>query len=133
MTSRTALCLAACLAIGTVFIAADVDAQSLLEFDRWMQKIEKRSLSMQRSLKRKDAPAALADAAEIGDLYRRMEAYFVRRGDAAPAVKLSREGMDLVAEVSRSASDTDFDGALRSAITLARACRDCHADYKPLD
>jgi hypothetical protein len=123
---------AAILACASLLVS-EACAQSLLEFDRWMQKIETRSLSMQRNLKRNDGDAATADAREIQALYKLMEDYFDKRGDAHAAVKLSREGGELAEKVVRSATTRDFDRALGAAITLARACRDCHQDYKPLD
>ena len=113
-------------------LTVNVGAHSLLDFDRWMQKIEKRSLSMQRSLKRRDASTAVADAREIQTLYLQMRQYFIERGDSASAVELSAHGEHLAARVVEAAGNDDFDAALQAAITLAKECRDCHADYKPL-
>lgn len=121
------------LLLGALLIAGDVAAQSILEFDRWMQKIEKRSLSVQRNLKRSDADAAIADAREIQALYQLMTEYFVKRGQSQDAVALSRQGVELADQVARSAAASDLDSALGAAITLAKACRDCHRAYKPLD
>jgi cytochrome c556 len=108
-------------------------AQSILDFDEWMQKIDRRSQSMQRNLARKDAAAASADAHDIGELYGYMEAYFTRRGDSGNAVKLSREGRDLAATVVQSVAGNDFAGATQAAQTIGRACRTCHLQYKPLE
>lgn len=108
-------------------------AQSVLEFDEWMQKIDRRSQSVQRNLARRDSSAANADAQQIGELYRSMETYFTRRGDSGDAVKLSREGRELAAAVVKSVAGNDFAGASQAAQTLARACRSCHLKYKPLD
>ena len=110
-----------------------VCAQSVLDFDEWMQKIDRRSQSVQRNLTRKDVNAATADAREIGELYGSMETYFTRRGDAANAVKLSREGRDLAAAVVESVAANDFAAASQAAVGIARACRTCHLEYKPLE
>ena len=110
-----------------------VHAASLLEFDVWMQKIEKRTLSMFRNLKRSEGAAAAADAREVQALYKLMEDYFVARGDAHDAVKMSKDGVKLAETVALSATASRFDAAKTAATTLARACRDCHTDYKPLE
>jgi hypothetical protein len=110
-----------------------VCAQSTLEFDGWMQRIDRRNQSVQRNLARKDAAAATADAREIADLYSSMETYFTRRGDAANAVKLSKEGKDFAATVARAAGASDFAAATQAALRIAHACRTCHLEYKPLD
>ena len=108
-------------------------AQSLLDFDEWMQKIDRRSQSVQRNLGRQDAAAASADARDISELYRSMEAYFTRRGDSSEAVKMSQEGQELAAGMIKSVAGNDFAAATKAAQTLARACRTCHSKYKPLE
>ena len=110
-----------------------VHAQSVLDFDEWMQKIDRRSQSVQRNLTRKDVSGATADAREIGELYGSMETYFTRRGNAANAVKLSKEGRDLAATVVKSVAANDFAAASQAALSIAHACRTCHLEYKPLE
>lgn len=110
-----------------------VCAQGILDFDDWMQKIDRKSQSVQRNLMRRDVNAATADAREIGELYGSMETYFTRRGNAANAVKLSKEGRDLAATVVRSVAANDFAGASQAAVGIAHACRTCHLEYKPLE
>ncbi len=129
-SSKVAAVLAAavlCAAVGTGY------AQSILQFDRWMQRIDRRSQSVQRHIDAQDAAAALADARELGELYGLMEDYFQRRGESADAVRISREGASLAADVIRAIEGNDLPAASRSAISIARACRDCHFQYKPLD
>jgi hypothetical protein len=108
-------------------------AQSVLDFDAWMQKIDRRSQSVQRNLTRRDVNAATADAREIGELYGSMETYFTRRGNSANAVKLSEEGRGLAAAVVESVTRNDFAAASRAALSIAHTCRTCHLEYKPLD
>ena len=114
-------------------IAGSGHGQSILQFDRWMQRIERRSQSVQRHITARDAPSAVADAREIGELYRLMEDYFQQRGDAVEAVRISNEGATLADVVVKSIEISDYETASRSAIAIARACRDCHFQYKPLD
>src|SRR3981081_3201788 len=87
----------------------------------------------QSVLLRKDVNAATADAREIGELYGSMETYFTRRGNAANAVKLSKEGRDLAATVAKSVAANDFAAASQAALSIAHACRPCHLEYKPLE
>jgi hypothetical protein len=122
------------LAVFAVFAAGEIAfGQSVLDFDEWMQRIGRRSQSVQRHLAAGEANAASADAREIGKLYGSMETYFSRRGNADNAVKLSREGRELAATVVRSVAAKDFATASTAAVSIARACRNCHLDYKPLD
>ena len=123
------LVLAACLAAAAV----PATPQSVLQFDKWMQSVDRRSQNMQRSLARRDSTAALLDAREVGELYRLMQEYFAQRGDAAEAVKLASDGATLADDVIKSLQNNDLDTASTSAIAIARGCRDCHTKYKPLD
>ena len=135
-TSRLTSERCALLAVGLLacaFPKGNALAQSILEFDEWMQKIDRRSQSVQHNLTRGDTTAASADARNIGELYRSMETYFTHRADSAEAVKLSREGQELATAVLKSLAGHDLAGASRAAQTLARACRTCHLKYKPLD
>ena len=121
------------VAVAFTLLQSIVRAQSVLDFDEWMQKIDRRSQSVQRNLTRKDVNGATADAREIGELYGSMETYFTRRGDATNAVKLSKEGRELAATVVKSVAANDFAGATQAALSIAHACRTCHLEYKPLE
>lgn len=126
----TRVVLAACL----VAVAGPVAAQSILQFDQWMQKIDRRSQSIQRHLTARESAAAQADAREVGELYQLMEDYFIRRGsNSEDAVKFSRDGAELADAVVKLLQLNDFDGASRSVASITHACRDCHIKYKPLD
>jgi hypothetical protein len=114
-------------------LAGDAGAQSLLEFDRWMQKIERHSLAIQRHLKRSEGEQAIAEARGIRELYTKMAEYFVRRGDSLRAERISRTGVDLAGQIIESTGNLDFTAAQRAASSLAKDCRECHSEYKPLD
>jgi hypothetical protein len=118
--------LSAALAVSTA------GAASIFEFDRWMQQVEKRALSLQKSLDRGDANTAIADAREIERLYRNMEEYFVLSGDAASAVELSKKGWRDAVDIAARAATNDTDGARSLIKGMMEDCRTCHREYKPL-
>ena len=62
-----------------------------------------------------------------------MADYFAQRGDATEAEKLSGDGAALAGAIVSSLQGNDFDGASLSARSIAKACRECHLRYKPLD
>jgi len=122
------------LAMLTVFSAGEVAfGQSVLDFDEWMQKIDRKSQSVQRNLAAGDANAVSADAREIAKLYGSMEAYFSRRGNAENAVKLSRDGKELATTVVSFVLAKDFSSASKAVFGITKGCRGCHLEYKPLD
>jgi hypothetical protein len=98
-----------------------------------MQKIDRRSQSMQRDLTARDSAASAADAREVIDLYRLMAEFFSKRADATDAVKFSKDGAELAEAVVISLQGNDLEAASRSATSITRACRDCHFKYKPLE
>lgn len=120
------------LALGAALVASSAGAASIFEFDRWMQQVEKRALSLQKSLDRADADTAIADAREIERLYRNMEEYFVLSGDAASAVELSKKGWRDAVDIAARTATHDADGARALIKELMEDCRTCHREYKPL-
>ncbi|WP_124540428.1 hypothetical protein [Piscinibacter terrae] len=106
-------------------------AASVLDFDVWMRAIDKRSVAVQKSIARRDAVAARADAQEIERLYALMQTYFVDAGNASDAVQISRDGKDLASSITGLVDAQDFDGASQAALRIAQACNDCHDAYKP--
>jgi len=116
-----------------IAVAGPVASQSILQFDRWMQRIDRRSQSILRNISVRDAAAASADAREVGELYGLMENYFLQRSGADDAVKFSKDGVALAAAVVRSLEGSDFEEASHAATSITHACRDCHIRYKPLE
>jgi len=104
---------------------------SVLDFDIWMRKIDTRIVEVQRKLDSRDDAEALAQAREIEDLYAKMEAYFVAKGESADAIKLSRESKDLAAVIVNSVAAKNYQAGGNAAVTIARACTDCHDLYRP--
>jgi hypothetical protein len=120
------------LALAASLAASTAGAASIFEFDRWMQQVEKRALSLQKGLDRGDGEKAIADAREIERLYRSMEEYFVLSGDAASAVELSKKGWRDAADIAARTATKDTDGARSLIKGMMEDCRTCHREYKPL-
>jgi hypothetical protein len=107
-------------------------AQNILDFDDWMQRIDDGSQDLQRHIVARDAKAASATAREIEELYGLMEKFFEKRGDAADAVRSSREGIEFARKAQRELAAGRFANARRNALAIAHGCRDCHFNFKPL-
>jgi hypothetical protein len=123
----------ACLAliIGGLRAAAAM-AQSVLDFDDWMQRIDEGSQSLQRHIAARDPVAARESAREIEELYGLMETFFEKRGDSADAVRWSRDGRVSARRALIELAARRFVQARRHALAIAHGCRDCHVNYKPL-
>jgi hypothetical protein len=121
----------ACFIAG-ITVAGWVSAASIFEFDRWMQRIERHALSVQKHIARGDSVASAADAREIEELYRLMQGYFEDAGNAAQAVEMSRQGREAAAAVATHVMKGDFAAATAAVKSITRECRTCHRAYKPL-
>jgi hypothetical protein len=119
-------------ALGAATSPPVVKAQSLFEFDDWMQRIEQGNQDLQRRIAQRDRAGALGFARELEELYARMEKFFEVRGAAEPAVRMSREGRDLMAAAVRHLGTGNYGAARANSLRLARGCRACHIEYKPL-
>jgi len=106
--------------------------QSVLDFDDWMQRIDDGSQDLQRRIAARDQDGARAAAREIEELYDLMEKFFEKRGEAADAVRWSREGRDFARRAQVALDARGFGTAKRHALAIAHGCRDCHFHYKPL-
>jgi hypothetical protein len=107
-------------------------AQNIFDFDDWMQRIDDGSQDLQRQIAARDAKAASATAREIEELYGLMEKFFEKRGDAAEAVRSSREGFAFARKAQQELAAGRFGSARRNALAIAHGCRDCHFNFKPL-
>jgi hypothetical protein len=107
-------------------------AQNIFDFDDWMQRIDDGSQDLQRQIAARDAKAASATARQIEELYGLMEKFFEKRGDAAEAVRSSREGFEFARRARQELAAGRFGNARRNALAIAHGCRDCHFNFKPL-
>jgi hypothetical protein len=80
-----------------------------------------------------DAKAAEADAIEMKKMFDEVEAFFVKKPDAADGVKWAQESRDLSALIAKSVASKDFDTASQTAVTLSKTCKACHKIYKKKD
>ena len=104
-------------------------AQTELDTDL-MQAIEDANKSLSSNIALKGEKAATANAKELEDMFSKVEAYFVAKGEAGDAVTLSKKSKDLTVEIVKSITAKDFDSATNSATVLSRTCRTCHTFYK---
>jgi len=107
-------------------------AQSVFDFDDWMQRIDEQSQDLQRHIEKRDGAAATLSARDLEQLYGLMEQFFEKRGDAADAVRWSREGREFAQRAQAELAGKRFTAAQRHALAIAHGCRDCHFNYKPL-
>jgi hypothetical protein len=121
------------LAVGlTIAVTAKVaSAASLLDFDKWMQSIDKRTQHLHRSLDDRDARAAAEDARAVQGLYQSLEDFFTTRGRADDAVQLSKDGQELAGTVVQSLERDDYEAASKAARGITSSCSTCHNAYKP--
>lgn len=120
------------LLVVVCLVASTASAASIFDFDRWMAQMEKRALSLQKSLDRDDAAAGVDDARELERLYRATEEYFVAMGDAPRAAELSRKGWQDSGAIASRVTARDYDGARVLIRTMMEDCRTCHREFKPL-
>lgn len=120
------------LALAGALVSGSAGADSILEFDIWMQKIDRHSQTILAALKRRDAAAAVADARELERLYGQMERFYEARGEHDDPLLLSWDGRQRAASAAIQAEQGNFAGAFESAVGIARDCRACHDRFKPL-
>lgn len=107
-------------------------ATTVLEFDVWMQRIDRHSQSIFGHLARGDRAASVADARELERLYRLMERYYEGEDDTEDAVISSYEGRERAAGAALAAERGDFAGAREAALWIAHDCQNCHLKFKPI-
>ena len=95
-----------------------------------MQAVEDVNKSMASNIALKDKKGSLSDATELSSMFAEIEHFYVSKGDADDAVKLSRKSRELVADILKSVNGGDFDHATNLATDLSRTCKSCHNFYK---
>jgi hypothetical protein len=113
-------------------LSATAAAQSIFDFDDWMQRIDDGSQDLQRHIADRKRDDAANAARDIEQLYALMEKYFEKRTDSADAVRISREGRQLATLLQQDLAGQRFTAAKAKAIEIAHGCRGCHINYKPL-
>ncbi|WP_423014179.1 hypothetical protein [Undibacterium sp. Di27W] len=115
----------------SMVVMGPTSAASMLDFDIWMRKIDKKIVDVQKRISQKEDEAAIQSAEEIEDLYLKMENYFIQIKHPDEAVQMSRDGKDAAAIISASVRNQDYDKGTLAAVSIAKACSACHDNYRP--
>lgn len=114
-----------------VFLFAGSVLAAQVEIDEdYMRSVEDTQKSLVDNLAGKNAKASSADAGELAGMFAQVEAFYVAKGDAAEAVKLSAQSKDLSGEIVKLVAARDFATASGKAEEIQRACKACHNFYK---
>ena len=95
-----------------------------------MQTIEDTNKSLASNIALKTAKGASADAQELTEMFAKVEAFYVNKGNAPDAVELAKKSRELSAQILRSVSSNDYSTATDLATNLSRTCKTCHTFYK---
>lgn len=89
--------------------------------------------SLTSNLALKDAKASASESTEMQKMFEEVEAFFLKKADAADGVKWAQESRAFAAEIAKSVTANDFDAASQSAVALSKTCKACHKIYKKKD
>jgi hypothetical protein len=95
-----------------------------------MQTIEDTNKSLSSNIALQRVDASVTDATELNNMFTIVEAHFVKKGDAANAVDLSKKSKDLSQDIIKLVHENNFESATNSATELSRTCKSCHTFYK---
>ena len=121
----------ALVVLGALLALAGTARSDQAELDTdLMHSIEDSNKSLASNIAIKEGKGASSDAKELAEMFAQVEAFYVKRGDAADAVELAKKSRALSAQILQSVSASDFGAATDSATTLSRTCKTCHNYYK---
>jgi len=120
------------LGAGCVMAALAAPGGSLIDFGIWMRAIDRLSVSVQKRIEKGEVDAARKDAQRLEELYALMETFYRQPGRPAEAAEISRQGKEFAAQVQQDIDAGQLEAAAQNALTIARACNDCHDPYKPV-
>jgi len=116
-----------------LMVSSVVTAENSFDFEEMMKDVETQTQNVQNFISAKDANAALADVKKLEDEFKLVEGFFIKRGNAADAVSISKDYLEKVAAIQKSLTAGDFDSAAAVAGDFSKQCRGaCHDNYKPL-
>ncbi len=95
-----------------------------------MQTIEDTNKSLSSNIALQRVDASVTDAKELNNMFDIVEAHFIKKGDAANAVDLSKKSKDLSQDIIKLVNEKNFDSATSTATELSRTCKSCHTFYK---
>ncbi len=120
--------LLAVLASGTALAAAAIN---LDDFDGdVMQAMDDAFKDLDPVIGARDIKAAEHDVAVLLEGYQFTEDYFVQKGGPDDAIQWSREGRQLVQQVSEALARGDLEAASTTARATQKNCKVCHDAYK---
>lgn len=114
------------LAIGAIGAETEIDQD-------FMHALEDTTKSLDSNVAQKDLKASMADIKEIEGSMKQVEAFYVKKGNAADAVDFARKTGGFASEVEKSIAAHDFDAASDSVSSLVHSCKSCHDVYKDKD
>jgi len=121
----------ALVVLGALLALAGTARSDQAELDTdLMHSIEDSNKSLASNIAIKEGKGASSDAKELAEMFAQVEAFYVKRGDAADAVELAKKSRALSVQILQSVSTSDFGAATDSATTLSRTCKTCHNYYK---
>lgn len=115
---------------GVALFAGSVLAAHVDIDEDYMRSVEDTQKSLVDNLAGKNAKTSTADASELAGMFAQVEAFYVAKGDAAEAVKLSAQSKSLSSEIVKLVATKDFGTASGKAEEIQRACKSCHNFYK---
>lgn len=119
-------------ALGVPASAQHVDIDLRDYDDELMRDLDRTIKYFEPDINARNVEGAREDAEILQDGFRYTEDYFAKKGSAEDAVKISRQGLNLIDTALKALDESDFDAAAVSARETARTCRACHDIYKPL-
>jgi len=114
----------------SAILSANISAEEVEMDQDLMQTIEDTNKSLSSNIALQRVDASVTDAKELDNMFSIVEAHFVKKGDAANAVELSKKSKDLSQDIIRLVNEKNFESATNSATELSRTCKSCHTFYK---
>ena len=122
---KITIVLGICGALAGSLVSANTEVSPEL-----MQTIEDTTKSLDSNVAIKDAKAALAEAKELEELFKQVEAHFAQKNGTPDAVAFSQKSKGFASEVAKFVEANDFDAASKAVNSLAKSCKTCHEIYK---
>ena len=88
-----------------------------------------RQKSLSSNIALSNAKGATEDATEILDMFNDVEDFFAKKSNAQDGVDWSKQSKELTSSIIKAVAAKDFDTAAKTSISLAQACKTCHAKY----
>lgn len=96
----------------------------------FMQAVEDNHKSLTSNLAVQNAKSATTDAKLLETSFAEIEAKFIRAGDVPDGVLLATKSRNLISNVLKSLSASDFPVASNASSQLGQTCKECHKLYR---